>query len=165
MEKPLDHVGRVMAQWARERPDLDVSPQGLIGRLHRLAAALTDELVAVYGEFGLGDGEFDVLATLRRSGAPFALTPTELGESSMVSSGAITKRVDRCLQHGWVTRTVSDRDGRGRLVALTPSGRRLIDRAFTAHIANEHRLVAGLSADQRAELAALLEAWGRELEV
>jgi DNA-binding MarR family transcriptional regulator len=148
MEKPLDHVGRVMAQWARERPDLDVSPQGLIGRLHRLAAALTDELVADYGEFGLGDGEFDVLATLRRSGAPFALTPTELGESSMVSSGA-----------------VSDRDGRGRLVALTPSGRRLIDRAFTAHIANEHRLVAGLSADQRAELAALLEAWGRELEV
>lgn len=165
MNQPLDHVGRIMAQWAAERPDLDVSPQALIGRLHRLAAALTDELVTVYAEFGLGEGEFDVLATLRRSGAPFALTPGELAETTMVSSGAITKRVDRCLERGWVTRTVSDQDARGRLVKLTPAGRRLIDRAFTAHMTNEHRLVEGLSPEERADLAALLEAWTRDLGV
>jgi DNA-binding MarR family transcriptional regulator len=165
MRESEDHVGRIMAQWARERPDLDVSPQALIGRLHRLGAALTDELVTVYAEFGLGEGEFDVLATLRRAGTPFALTPTELAETTMVSSGAVTKRVDRCLERGWVTRTISDHDGRGRVVRLTPPGRRLIDRAFSAHIANEHRLVAGLSSSARTELAALLEAWSRNLGV
>ncbi|MGZ4487768.1 MAG: MarR family winged helix-turn-helix transcriptional regulator, partial [Nocardioides sp.] len=100
MERDLDHVGRIMSQWARERPGLDVSPQGIIGRLHRLAAALTDELVAVYGRFGLGEGEFDVLATLRRAGAPYELTPGELAAGTMVSSGAVTKRVDRCVEQG-----------------------------------------------------------------
>ena len=89
-----------MAQWHRERPDLDVSPQGVIGRLHRLAARLTEELVAVYAEFGLGEGEFDVLATLRRSGAPYELTPGELAAGTMVTSGAVTKRVDRLVERG-----------------------------------------------------------------
>lgn len=160
-----DHVDWVMAQWARERPDLDVSPQGLIGRLHRLAGVLEDELAAVFAEFGLGAGEFDVLATLRRAGAPCALTPTQLAESTMVSSGAVTKRVDRCLERGWVSRTVDERDGRGRVIRLTPAGRRLIDRAFTAHMANEHRLVAGLTPRQRTDLATLLRVWGRDLGV
>ena len=67
----LDHVGRIMAQWAVERPDLDVSPQGVIGRLHRLANALNEELRPVFAAAGLSDGDFDVLAALRRSGAPF----------------------------------------------------------------------------------------------
>ena len=160
----LDHVGRIMAQWRAERPDLDPSPQGVIGRLHRLAARLTEELVAVYERFGLGEGEFDVLATLRRSGAPYELTPSELARSTMVSSGAVTKRVDRCIEHGWVTRRTSDRDGRGRVVGLTSEGRELIDRAFEAHMANEHRLVGPLPAADRARLADLLEAWGRALD-
>ncbi|WP_205471971.1 MarR family winged helix-turn-helix transcriptional regulator [Nocardioides sp. SYSU D00038] len=165
MPRDLDHVGRILEQWARERPDLDVSPIGVVARLHRLAAALTDELVAVYAEFGLGEGEFDVLATLRRSGTPYALTPSELGAQTMVSSGAITKRVDRCLERGWVTRQVSATDGRGRVIALTEAGREVIERAFTAHVANEHRLVAGLSATERDRLARLLESWGRSLGV
>ena len=164
MASDLDHVGRVMAQWHQERPDLDVSPQGIIGRLHRLAMRLTEELVAVHAEFGLGEGEFDVLATLRRAGAPYELTPTELAAWTMVSSGAVTKRVDRCLQQGWVTRRHSDRDARGRVVALTDAGRELIDRAFEAHMANEHRLVGSLSERQRAQLAHLLEVWGRALD-
>lgn len=154
-----------MAQWHAERPDLDVSPQGIIGRLHRLAARLSDELVAVYAEFGLGEGEFDILATLRRSGAPYELTPGALAGTTMVSSGAITKRVDRCAARGWVTRRVSDSDGRGRVVALTGAGRALIDRAFEAHMANEARLVAGLNELERARLAHLLETWGRVLGV
>jgi DNA-binding MarR family transcriptional regulator len=164
MASDLDHVGRIMAQWRAERPDLDPSPQGVIGRLHRLAARLTEELVAVYAEFGLGEGEFDVLATLRRAGAPYELTPTELGTQTMVSSGAVTKRVDRCVQQGWVSRRVSDRDGRGRVIALTDAGRELIDRAFEAHMANEHRLVGMLSELERSRLAHLLESWGRALD-
>lgn len=164
MERDPDHVGRIMAQWARERPDLDVSPMGIIGRLHRLAAQLTEELVAVYGKFGLGEGEFDVLATLRRGGAPYELTPGDLSASTMVSSGAITKRVDRCVEQGWVTRRVSDQDARGRVVALTTKGRDVIDRAFDAHMANEHRLVSSLNELERSRLAHLLETWGRSLD-
>ncbi len=162
-ERDLDHVGRIMAQWHRERPDLDVSPQGVIGRLHRLSARLTEELVAVYGEFGLGEGEFDVLATLRRAGAPYELAPGDLARWTMVSSGAVTKRVDRCVEQGWVTRRVSDSDHRGRVIALTDAGRDLIDRAFDAHMANEHRLVGMLDEMERARLAHLLEKWGRAL--
>ena len=160
-----DHVAWVMEQWARERPDLDVSPQGVIARLHRIGARLGEELVAEYARWGLGEGEFDVLATLRRSGEPFALTPSELAARTMVTSGAITKRVDRCVARGWVTRETSTTDGRGRVVALTGPGRELIDEAFSAHIANEHRLLGDLSARQRADLARLLETWARHLGV
>ena len=154
-----------MAQWRTERPDLDVSPQGIIGRLHRLSARLTEELVAVYAEYGLGEGDFDVLATLRRAGAPYELSPGELAASTMVTSGAVTKRVDRLVEQGLATRRVSQSDARGRLVALTEKGRALIDGAFDAHMANEHRLVASLSEIERARLAHLLEVWSRALDV
>jgi DNA-binding MarR family transcriptional regulator len=164
MGSDLDHVGRIMAKWHEARPDLDVSPQGIIGRLHRLAARLTEELVAVYAEYGLGEGEFDVLATLRREGAPYELTPSELAAWTMVSSGAVTKRVDRCVERGWVTRRVGDGDARGRVVALTDAGLDLIDRAFEAHMANEQRLVGSLDEMERARLARLLETWGRTLD-
>jgi DNA-binding MarR family transcriptional regulator len=158
-----DHVARVMEQWARERPDLDVSPQGVIARLHRIALRLTDELVEVYAAHGLGEGEFDVLATLRRQGPPYALTPGELSAQTMVTTGAVTKRVDRCLARGWVTRQVSADDGRGRVVALTDAGRRLIDGAFTAHLANEHRLLEVFSPAERDVLAGLLQRWAEQL--
>jgi DNA-binding MarR family transcriptional regulator len=164
MMETADFVSQVMAQWEAERPDLDVSPQGVIARLHRLAMRLTEDLVKVYAEFGLGEGEFDVLATLRRAGAPYELTPGDLASSTMVSSGAVTKRVDRCVEQGLVSRRVSDHDARGRVVALTRKGRHLIDRAFEAHIANEHRLVSVLDETKRAELASLLEEWGRALD-
>jgi DNA-binding MarR family transcriptional regulator len=159
-----DHVGRIMAQWQDERADLDVTPQGIIDRLRHLAARLTDELVEAYGEFGLGEGEFDVLATLRRTGAPYELTPTALAASTMVSSGAITKRVDRCIQQGWVTRRVGEGDARSRVVALTAAGRQVIDKGFEAHMRIEHRLVAMLSESEQARLAHVLEKWGRALD-
>lgn len=159
-----DHVERIMQQWHRERPDLDVSPQAVIGRLHRLADTLNEALDLVYRQFGVGDGEFDVLATLRRSGAPFELSPGELGASTMVSSGAVTKRVDRLATAGLVSRRVSDQDARGRVVKLTAKGRSLIDEAFTEHIANEHLLVAQLTATERRQLAMLLEKWGRAMD-
>ncbi len=159
-----DHVARVLAQWGQERPDLDASPIGVIGRLHRVALRLQEGLVAVYARHGLGEGEFDVLATLRRTGAPYELTPSDLAAGTMVSAGAITKRVDRCLAQGWVSRRVSEVDGRGRVVALTEAGRALIDEAFTEHVANEHRLLDLLAPDERALLAGVLERWGRALD-
>ncbi|HEU4757161.1 MAG TPA: MarR family transcriptional regulator [Agromyces sp.] len=154
-----DHVARIMAEWHRERPDLDVSPQGVIGRLHRLANALTEELVVVYGRFGLAEGEFDVLATLRRAGAPYERTPGDLAASTMVTSGAMTKRIDRLEQRGLVTRRVSDTDGRGRVIALTPAGRDLIDEVMTAHMANEHRLLEAVDASDREDLERALTRW------
>ncbi len=162
-EFDLDHVGRIMAQWAVERPDLDVSPQGLIGRLHRLGIALDDALRPVFAAAGLSDGEFDLMAALRRSGAPYRLTPGQLGETTMITSGAVTKRVDRLERAGLVARSRHAEDARSRLVELTPDGLALVDRLFEEHLANEHRLVAVLTPTERRQLAHLLEKWGRQL--
>lgn len=151
-----DHVAIVVEQWAAERPDLDTSPILVIGRIHRVAAALTPELVAVYARHGLGEGDFDVLATLRRQGAPFALTPGELGERTMVTSGAVSKRVDRLEARGLVERRPSASDGRSRSVRLTRRGRRVIDAAMDDHVANEARLLTGLDPSQRDALGDLL---------
>ncbi len=154
-----DRVARIQQEWARERPDLDVSPQGVIGRLHRLGSYLTDELVAVYREHGLGDGDFDVLAALRRAGEPFERAPGELAEHTMVTTGAMTKRVDRLVAAGLVTRRRSAEDGRARVVGLTPAGRELIDRAVNSHVVNEHRLLAVLSTSDRTRLEEILTRW------
>ena len=154
-----DRVSRIMSEWERERPDLDVSPQAVIGRLHRLAAHLTDELNVVYRRHGLGEGDFDVLCALRRAGNPFERTPGELAASTMVTTGAMTKRVDRLEAAGWVTRRTSEHDARGRVVALTPAGQALIDRAFGEHIANEHRLLETISDDERRQLRTVLTRW------
>jgi DNA-binding MarR family transcriptional regulator len=164
MAELTDHVARIQQAWAVERPDLDVGPQGVIGRLHRLGNFLTEELVAVYRDFGLGEGDFDVLATLRRSGAPFELAPGELADHTMVTTGAMTKRIDRLVDAGLVTRRRSESDGRARVVALTDAGRELIDRAFTAHVDNEQRLVGALSATERSQLEGLLTKWLAEYE-
>ena len=152
----MDHAATVVEQWRAERPELDTSPILVIGRIHRIAAALTPELVAVYGRHGLGEGEFDVLATLRRQGAPYALSPGELGERTMVSSGAVTKRVDRLEARGLVERRAHPSDGRSRTVALTAAGRAVVDAAMDEHVLNEARLLAGLDPDERAALADLL---------
>lgn len=160
-----DRAAQIVDQWRRERPDLDATPFLVIGRLHRVANALTTELVRVYDEFGLGEGEFDVLATLRRQGGDFALTPSDLSEQTVVSSGAVTKRVDRLEAQGLVERRPSGTDGRSRLVALTPKGRRLIDTAFTAHMANEERLLSVLSPAERRDLERGLLALARSLGV
>ena len=152
----MDHAALVVQQWRAERPDLDTSPVLVIGRIHRIAAALTPELVAVYARHGLGEGDFDVLATLRRQGAPYSLTPGELGERTMVTSGAVSKRVDRLEARGLVRRRPSPSDGRSRTVALTPAGRRLIDAAMEDHVANEARLLAGLDSADRSALGDLL---------
>ena len=140
-------------------------PMGVIGRLHRLADALHAELRPVFAEAGLSDGDFDVLASLRRAGAPYQLTPGELAASTMVTSGAVTKRVDRLEEQGYVTRTVCADDARSRRIELTAAGIALIDELVPKHLANERRLLAGLTDLERSRLAHLLEAWGRTLDV
>ncbi|WP_078891856.1 MarR family winged helix-turn-helix transcriptional regulator [Streptomyces sp. NRRL S-350] len=162
--QPADHVAQIQAEWRRERPDLDVSPQAVIGRLHRLAARLTAELTLVYQRYGLGEGEFDVLAALRRAGAPYERAPGELAAHTMVTTGAMTKRIDRLERAGLVTRRPAEDDRRGRVVALTDAGRRLIDEAFTAHMRNEHRLLAHLAPEEAAALQTLLAAWQDRLD-
>ena len=154
-----DRVARIQAEWRDARPDLDVSPQGIIGRLHRLADALTAELTAVYAEHGLSEGEFDVLATLRRAGPPFERAPGELAEHTMVTTGAMTKRLDRLVAAGLVTRRLAGGDGRRRVVALTTEGLERIDAAFTDHMTNERRLVDELPVADRAALERILTSW------
>ncbi|MDH2428307.1 MarR family transcriptional regulator [Sphaerisporangium sp. TRM90804] len=159
MSEYLDRVAQVQQAWARERPDVDVSPLGVIGRLHRVAGHLTEQLCVVYRRFGLSEGEFDVLATLRRAGAPFERAPGELAAYTMVTTGAMTKRIDRLERGGLVTRRPSAVDGRARVVALTGAGRELIDQVFTEHMRNERRLLDHLTPEEAARLEALLTTW------
>lgn len=158
----VDHVAGIQEQWRRERPDLDVSPLGTIARLHRLADDLREQLVATYADFGLGEGEFDVLATLRRQGEPFELAPGEIARRTMVTSGAASKRIDRLEADGLVERRRGSDDGRRRVIALTNAGRERIDSAFAAHIENEHRLLRSLDADRRVALEELLRHWSEQ---
>lgn len=158
-----DRVDAIQDEWRRERPDLDPSPQGVIGRLHRVALALTARITEVYAAHGLSEPEFDLLATLRRAGAPYERAAGELAEHTMVTSGGLTKRVDRLVERGLVERDVSADDARRRLVRLTPAGLELIDRAFEAHLANEHRLLGELGETDAAALAPILTRWLRVL--
>jgi DNA-binding MarR family transcriptional regulator len=124
----------------------------VFGRLKRLYRLVDAELNRTFAEHGLDAASFDVLATLKRSGPPYRLTPTGLMQSAMVTSGAITQRLDRLEARGLVTRTRSDQDGRSRDVELTPEGHALIDRALPDHVANEHQMLAGLDEAQKAAL-------------
>jgi DNA-binding MarR family transcriptional regulator len=160
----MDAVDMIVSQWNTQRPEIDASPMHVVGRISRLAADLEPLLAPVFTSRGLGDGEFDVLATLRRAGEPFELSPGDLGASMMVTSGAVTKRVDRLERSGLVTRRVSESDARARLIRLTDTGRRLVDDAVVDHVANEKRLIGSLTAAERRTLADLLRKLGESIE-
>ena len=156
MADTRDAVDRITAQWRRERPDLDPSPMGIIGRISRIAVLAQRQLDAVFAEHGLAGGDFDVLATLRRSGAPYRLPPGTLSRSTMVTSGGMTKRLDRLEGLGFIRREPDPDDRRGRLIALTPHGLKVVNGAVEAHLRNEERLLQGLSPTKREQLARLL---------
>ncbi len=147
-----DRVDTILEQWARERPDLDASPMGPIGRIKRCAALLEQRLEECFARFGMTMWEFDVLATLRRSGAPFCLTPTALFSTLMVTSGTMTHRMKSLETRGLVQRLPNPQDARSMLVQLTDQGLELIDRAVEAHLDNERAMLAPMPV---AELAAL----------
>ncbi|MEI9416201.1 MarR family winged helix-turn-helix transcriptional regulator [Mesorhizobium sp. Cs1321R2N1] len=154
----MDRARKAIEQWQRERPDLDVSPMAVIGRLNEVSALIARERLApLFARFGLQTGEFDVLATLRRSGSPYALTPTALYEATMVTSGAMTNRLDRLETSGLIQRAPHPNDRRGIVVRLTEKGLALIDEAVAAHVANEHQILSGLTQTERETLSRLLE--------
>ena len=151
-----DQVDEILDQWRRERPDLDVSAMGVIGRLSRLAAAVSRELEANFARHGLTRADFDVLATLRRAGAPHTLTVGALQSTMMISSGTTTHRIDRLERQGLVAREPDPADRRGVRVRLTDSGKSLVDEVVPGHIAVEEALLADLPPDRRAALDDLL---------
>lgn len=152
----MDRVDDILAQWRRERPDLDVGPMGIIGRMRRISQHLLRGMEKTFAEHGLQDGSFDVLATLRRSGPPYALSPGDLLRTMMITSGTMTNRVDQLEKAGLVKRTPNPEDGRGFIVSLTKKGFNLIDATMTAHVETQKRLTSALSKEERAALNALL---------
>lgn len=149
-----DHVDHALRQWAEQRPDLDASPMAVLGRLTRLTRLVTAEQKRTFATHNLDAASFDVLATLRRNNTD--LTPAELMRSSMITSGAVTQRLDRLEERGLVTRTPSRSDRRVVHVALTDAGSTLIDQALPDHLATEERLLAGLDEPGRQALAGML---------
>lgn len=152
----MDHVDFVTSQWAKERPDLDVSAMGIIGRASRLYLAYQKGMQENFAVFGLNAAKFDVLATLRRAGAPYALSPGDLLKATMVASGTMTNRIDRLEKDGLVQRSVNPEDSRSFLIALTDKGLKLTDAAVEAHVATQTRLVSGLTHEEQAAFKALL---------
>ncbi len=153
-ERAADAVDRILEQWHRERPDLDVAPMATIGRLRRCALLLQRRLDDTFADFGMSSWEFDMLATLRRAGAPHRLTPTALFSALMITSGTMTHRLQRLEAAGWIARLPNPDDARSMLVQLSEAGLQLVDRAVEAHVANEHRILAPLDSKQLAALDA-----------
>lgn len=151
-----DQVDAILEQWKRERPDLDPSPMEVFGRILRASRYTERALEQVFKRFGLDLGLFNVLSALRRHGPPYQLPPSELNRWCMLSSGAMTKRLDRLEKAGLVVRRADPDDRRGVLVELSPAGLALIDQVIVAHIENESRLLTPLSPKMHADLAALL---------
>ncbi|SLN35096.1 MarR family winged helix-turn-helix transcriptional regulator [Oceanibacterium hippocampi] len=152
----MDRVDDIIAQWNRERPDLDVAPMALIGRIRRLSAHLGREMADTQAKFGLTPASFDVLATLRRSGPPYSLSPGELLATMMITSGTMTHRIDQLAKAGLVARAVNPDDRRSVRITLTEQGFATIEAAVTEHVATQARLTAALGADEAAALNALL---------
>lgn len=151
-----DQVDFILAQWAKERPELDPSAMGVVGRVSRLSRYLEQHLQTNFSKFGLNRGEFDVLAALLRSGKPYQLTPTNLLQAMMLSSGAMTNRLDRLETAGLIERISHPTDRRGVFVMLTASGLEKIVPIVESHVENEQNLLASLTDDEQNQLAQLL---------
>jgi DNA-binding MarR family transcriptional regulator len=151
-----DAVDAIVEQWRRERPDLDPSAKEITGRIIRLASLFQQANADTFEPLGLNEGDYGVLAPLRRAGAPHALTPTELAKHRMMTSGGMTAAIDRLERKGLVARLPNPADRRGSLVQLTDAGREVIDEAMTRHVLAEHRLVAALEQHEQAQLRDLL---------
>lgn len=152
----MEAVEKVLQDWRRERPDLDASPIDVFGRVRRVAELSGHELEAFLAPHGLTPKSFDVLANLRRSGHPYRKTPSELAESSLLSTGAMTGRLDSLEAQGWIRRTPHPTDRRVMYAELTPDGVRRIDEVFALHLANEESLLDDLSQEERDQVAAAL---------
>lgn len=152
----MDHVDQIVAQWGEQRPDLDVSGMEIIGRISRLELRIRPRLQEVFASHGLEAWEFDMLATLRRSGPPFRLSAGQLLESMMITSGTMTNRIDRLEQRRLIRRVGDPNDRRKVLVELTQEGLETIDETLPDHAVNEKRLLEALSPKEQQALVGLL---------
>ena len=153
---PADEVDRIVDAWSRERPDLDVAPLHVLSRVSRLARHLDLARGSAFAEHRLESWEFDVLSALRRAGEPYQLSPGQLVQQTMVTSGTMTNRVDRLAHRGLVRRSPDPSDRRGVIVALTPEGRAVVDAAMADLLNRERELLAELPERERDDLAGLL---------
>ncbi len=149
-----DEVDRLVAAWKRERPDLDFSPLEVLSRITRIARHLDIARRNAFAD--LDTWGFDVLAALRRAGDPYQLSPGQLMQETMVTSGTMTNRLDRLEELGLITRKADPNDGRGSLVKLTKSGMRAVDAAMEDLLTREREFLKSLSKAERAQLAAVL---------
>ena len=152
----LDAVDAIVEQWRRERPDLDPSAKHVAGRVVRLATLFLQAYGQALAPAGIDLGGYGVLAALRRAGAPFELTPTELARQRLMTSGGMTALIDRLERRGLVSRSPNPNDRRGSLVRLTEDGRAVVDEAMQLHEQAEHRQLDALDDDERRQLAVLL---------
>jgi DNA-binding MarR family transcriptional regulator len=151
-----DHVDHVRDQWTKVRPELDTSPFAVVGRVGRVASFLDRGVERVLAGYGLDRSSWDILASLRRHGPPFRLSPTELYRDLMRTSGAMTYRLHQLERAGLVERVLDPGDRRSTLVALTAAGQALVDAVAPIHMENERHLLAALSGEEQETLAALL---------
>ncbi len=151
-----DTVDQIQEQWADVRPELDSTPMGVIGRMSRASSLLDRSIRENFASFDLQPGEFDVLATLRRSGSPYKLTPGVIGDLTMVTSSAITARIDKMADKGLVKREPDPDNRRIVVVCLTRRGRELINEVIENHVAHEIELMKGLTRAEQEQLAELL---------
>jgi len=152
----LDHVDQVLAQWHRERPDVDVTPMGVVSRVKRLAKLFEQATSENFARHDLEPREFDVMATLRRSGPPYSLAAGALGRALMITSGTVTNRIDGLEANGFVRRVDDPDDRRGVRIELTGAGLRKLDAVLAHHLATERALLAALSDAQQTQLAGLM---------
>ncbi|EMK6834334.1 MarR family transcriptional regulator [Vibrio cholerae] len=152
---PNDNVDAILAQWRSVRPDLDCSSMGVVGRLRQTNGIWKTKLDQVFDGFGLSCIEFDILATIRRNDRE--ITPTELYQTLMLSSGAISTRIEQLLQRGLVQRVASEQDRRSCKVTLTEQGIELVDQALNAHVANVDGMLGVLTEQERKQLGQLLK--------
>jgi DNA-binding MarR family transcriptional regulator len=151
-----DHVDEILDEWSVTRPEVDVSAQGVVGRVLRLSRYFERDLADTFSSFGIRGGEFDVLATLRRCGGGPGLPASELANRCMLSSAAMTNRLDGLETRGLIRRESDPADRRVVRIVLTGQGHALIDEAFPRHAANQHAMIGALSLEEREVLAALL---------
>uniref|UniRef100_A0AAU2V913 MarR family transcriptional regulator n=1 Tax=Streptomyces sp. NBC_00003 TaxID=2903608 RepID=A0AAU2V913_9ACTN len=156
-EAPSDAVDAITAQWAAVRPDLETVPMAVYGRIYRIARAMGERMDKEYAQFGIGRGEFDVIATLRRSGEPYTLSPRQLSATLMLTTGGMTGRLDKLEKAGLLRRSPDPTDRRGLRVTLTEKGLKLVDESVTAGLAAQTEvLTSALDRDEAAQLSALL---------
>lgn len=163
-EDAPDEVDRIVSAWQSERPDLDFTPLQVLSRVGRLARLLDRARRQAFSRSKLEAWEFDVLAALRRAGTPFRLSPKQLLQQTLVSSGAMTNRIDRLVESGLVVRRDDPNDGRGVLVEMTPTGLTRVDAAITRLIDAEAAILAGLTRAERKKLAESLRRLGLSLD-